>query len=115
MENVTFGFSQNSAYVSTKIPITEETIPSYTELKKTASILDKYCIICLKSKMNLDRLIKHLDRCHDIYLKNNCTLKDWLEAEEEWLEDLKYNPGRPHPADIPSSDEEGAPSSNEVA
>lgn len=63
--------------------------------------------------MNSARLIKHLDRCHDIYLKNNCTLKDWLEAEEEWLEDLKYNPGRPHPANIPSSDKEGAPPSNE--
>ena len=51
METVTFGFSQNMTEVTTKIPITKETIPSYTEMEKTASIGDKHCIICLKSKM----------------------------------------------------------------
>ena len=48
VENVDFGFSKNSADLSTKIPISEETIPSYEELKKTASIFYKHCIICLK-------------------------------------------------------------------
>ena len=112
-EIVTFGFSQNSAEVTTKIPITKETIPSYTEMEKTASIADKYCIICLKSKMNLDRLVKHLDSYHYLFFKYNCTLEEWLEAEEEWQYSIKNDPALANTADNPSSDEEAAPSSNE--
>lgn len=42
VENVDFGFSQNSAEMSTEIPISAETIPPYEELKKTASVSDKH-------------------------------------------------------------------------
>ena len=51
--------------------------------------------------MTLKRLSKHLGECHDIFFKDgvDCTLDEWLRADEEWQDLMKTEPPNPHPCD----------------
>ena len=55
--NDEFGFKENVAGFTTSIIVSKETIPKYEEYEKTAMVADKYCIICLKSCMNLENCL----------------------------------------------------------
>ena len=54
-----FGYQEFTVEFSLDVPITEDMIPVYAELEKTASVPDKQCIICLKKNMNLKKLTAH--------------------------------------------------------
>ena len=81
-----FSFKDCVASMSTKILVSIETIPDYATLAKTAHIADKHCIICLKSKLTLQRLSDHYSDSHDLYWNDDGTdsLAEWLESEENW-------------------------------
>ena len=64
--NEEFGFKEHVAGFTTKIPVSKETIPDCATLEKTAHIADKHCIICLKSKLTLQRLADHYSDSHDL-------------------------------------------------
>ena len=51
--------------------------------------------------MTLKRLSKHLGECHDIFFEDgvDCTLDEWLRADEEWQDLMKTDPPNPHPCD----------------
>ena len=49
-----------------EIPINAETIPKYKDLEKTALIPDKFCMICLKDKIDLEKLTIHMSMRHSI-------------------------------------------------
>ena len=54
--------------------------------------------------MTLKRLSKHLDAWHDLFLDaaDDCTLDNWLRADEEWQDLMKTHPPNPHPCDYDS-------------
>ena len=90
--NEEFGFKENVAGFSTKISVSKDTIRIYAQLKITAKVADKHCIICLKSNMTLKRLSIHLSNHHDINLRgdeDDCTIGNWLEAETTWQTIMK--------------------------
>ena len=81
-----FGFTENTADLSTRITISESTLPVYDILKKTENVRDKFCIIGLKGKMTLECLSNHFDEWHDIYFDDsmNMELAAWLLADGDW-------------------------------
>ena len=89
-----FGFANYHTDFSTRPPITEETIPNWDALKGTSNVKDKSCIICLKSKMTLDRLSAHLNAVHIIVFDCdlNMEVDDYLEADWNWQYKLKNFP-----------------------
>ena len=115
-KNEEFGFKENVADFSTKIPISKDTIPVYAQLKKTSKIADKHCTICLKSNMTLKCLSTHLDNFHDIifyYGDESCsTIDHWLEADENWQLRMKIDPPKPHPCDYETEKREEDSESN---
>ena len=79
-----FGFKDYVAGFSTHIAVSKDTIPEYEKLEKTALVVDKLCIICLKSSMNLAKLSQHLLNGHDLFFmgeEDDSTFDDWIFAE----------------------------------
>ena len=82
-EDVSHGFRTSPTHamgVIAKVPITEAILPKVEIMERTANVADKYCIICLKQRMNYQTLVGHLLHFHD-GLSINAPLSNWLEAE----------------------------------
>ena len=61
-EDVSHGFRTSPTHamgVIAKVPITEAILPRVEIMERTANVADKYCIICLRQKMDLGDLAIH--------------------------------------------------------
>ena len=51
-------------------------------------VADKYCLICLKSGMNLEKLSDHLLNFHDLSFYNDeddDDAENWIHQSENWI------------------------------
>ena len=88
-KNDEFGYKDYVAECTVDRIITEETIPKYEKLAKTAMVADKYCLICLKSDMDLGKLSIHLSSFHSIAFDGedyDDSAEDWIFADTVWKE-----------------------------
>ena len=126
-----FGYQNYSVEFSHDVPITEDMIPVYAEYKKTATVPDKQCIICLKKNMNLKKLTAHY-LTHDMFFagdEDDSNVDEWLEARYESYtiprdsdsdeqtdkeeEDDEQEPQSTHPQSTPSDSSSENSSDNE--
>ena len=72
--------------ISTLPVLTEDNLPNWAELEKTAYEKDKTCVVCGKPKMNLNRYQTHMAFEHDVALdKEEPNIDDYEEARYIWL------------------------------
>ena len=85
--NDEFGFKENVAECTTGKIVSEEMIPKYEKLEKTAMVADKYCLICLKSGMNLEKLSDHLLNFHNVSFygdEDDDPAEEWIDQADSW-------------------------------
>ena len=91
-----FGFQENMvAEFKIEIPVNAETIPKYKDLEKTALIPDKYCLICLKDKMDLAKLSVHMSMHHSIAFvgdEDDDPVQEWIDVAEGWKKGGRTSP-----------------------